>query len=250
MKLSNIIAPLLATGAAAAAVLRPRQTESKPVYFVLAGDSTTAVNGGWGDGFLENTLLAPAAGINLGHSGATTVSFRAGGDWANVLDEIESHTATHEVFVTIQFGHNDQKADKNISIPDYATNLRAFAEEVTSALATPILVTSLTRRTFKNGSVVENLSNERAATIEVAEDLGVGFIDLNKASTDYVNAIGSSAADYYNLAAGDRTHLNGWGGVVFGRMVSDLLVEKFEDVKAWTVPNATLSEQIRDGVAA
>jgi lysophospholipase L1-like esterase len=232
MKLSNIIAPLLATGAAALAVLRPRQTASKPVYFVLAGDSTTAVGGGWGDGFLENTLRAPASGINLGHSGATTVSFRAGGDWATVLDEIKTHTATHEVFVTIQFGHNDQKADKNISITDYATNLRDFAEEVTSALATPILVTPLTRRTFKNGTVVENLSNERAAT------------------TDYVNAIGASAADGYNLAAGDRTHLNDWGGVVFGRLVSDLLVEKFEDVKAWTVANETLSEQIRDGVAA
>jgi hypothetical protein len=101
MKLSNIIAPLLATRGVTAAVL-PRQTGDKPAYFVLAGDSTTAVGGGWGDGFLENTLLAPAAGINLGHSGATTVSFRAGGDWSNVIDEIKSHTATHEVFVTIQ----------------------------------------------------------------------------------------------------------------------------------------------------
>jgi len=250
MKLSNIIAPLLATGAAASALLRPRQTESRPIYFVLAGDSTTAVAGGWGDGFLETTIRSPASGINLGHSGATTVSFRAGGDWATVLDEIKTHTATHEVFVTIQFGHNDQKADKNISITDYAANLRTFAEEVTSALATPILVTPLTRRTFKNGTVVENLSNERAATIEVAEDLGVGFIDLNRASTDYVNAVGASAADGYNLAQGDRTHLNPWGGVIFGRMVSDLLVEKFEDVREWTVANATLSEQIRDGVAA
>jgi hypothetical protein len=33
-------------------------------------------------------------------------------------------------------------------------------------------------------------------------------------------------------------------------MVSDLLVEKFEDVKAWTVANETLSGLIRDGVAA
>lgn len=108
----------------------------------------------------------------------------------------------------------------------------------------------MTRRTFSGGAVVENLSNERNATIQVAESLGVGFIDLNKASTDYVNAIGASAADSYNLAQGDRTHLDTWGGVVFGRMVSDLLVEKFEDVKAWTVANETLSGLIKDGVAA
>ena len=253
MKLSTIIAPLLATGQAATAAVPPHhRPENKPAYFVLAGDSTTAIDGGWGDGFLETTLRSPAGGINLGHSGATTVSFRAGGDWANVLDEIKTHKATHKVFVTIQFGHNDQKPDKNISLADYANNLHAFATEVTAAHATPILVTSLTRRTFNSttNTVVENLANERAATIEVAEGLGARFIDLNRASTDYCNAIGSAASDAYNLAAGDRTHLNPWGGVVFGRLVSDLLVEKFEDVKKWTVPNATLSEQIREGVPA
>ena len=103
MKLSNFIAPLLATGGATAAVL-PRQTEDKAAYFVLAGDSTTAVGGGWGDGFLETTLLAPAAGINLGHSGATTKSFRAGGDWANVTRDIGAYKQDYNVYVTIQVG--------------------------------------------------------------------------------------------------------------------------------------------------
>jgi hypothetical protein len=56
--------------------------------FVLAGDSTTAVNGGWGDGFIQ-TLQVPANGKNLGHSGATTVSFRAGGDWNKVLSSVK-----------------------------------------------------------------------------------------------------------------------------------------------------------------
>ena len=46
--------------------------DDKPPLFLLAGDSTTAVAGGWGDGFLENTLAFPAAGINFGHSGRST----------------------------------------------------------------------------------------------------------------------------------------------------------------------------------
>ena len=78
----------------------------KPAYFLLAGDSTTATQsangGGWGDGFLNTTLRSPASGINLGHSGATTVSFREGGDWAAVLEQVKTHTKTHDVFVTIQ----------------------------------------------------------------------------------------------------------------------------------------------------
>lgn len=80
--------------------------------FILAGDSTTAVQstggGGWGNGFLS-FLKSPAWGINKGHNGATTVSFVAGGDWANVTGYVDSKTADgYDVYVTIQFGHNDQ----------------------------------------------------------------------------------------------------------------------------------------------
>lgn len=46
----------------------PACSPCRPPFFVLAGDSTTAVQseggGGWGDGFLS-FLRAPAAGANL-----------------------------------------------------------------------------------------------------------------------------------------------------------------------------------------
>ena len=100
MKLSHFFTPLLAIGATASAL--PSRPKSKPAYFVLAGDSTTAPDGGWGDGFLSTAVREPGSGINLGHSGATTVSFREGGDWAAVLEQVKTHTKTHDVFVTIQ----------------------------------------------------------------------------------------------------------------------------------------------------
>lgn len=79
---------------------------AKPAYFVLAGDSTTTTQnsggGGWGAGFLNDTLCPPAGGKNYGHNGATTVSFRAGGDWDTVLEQVQNYTDSHEVFVTIQ----------------------------------------------------------------------------------------------------------------------------------------------------
>ena len=84
---------------------------AKPPAFFLAGDSTTAVQstggGGWGNGFLA-TLKSPAYGVNKGHNGATTVSFVDGGDWAQVLDLVKNATSQYDVYVTIQFGHNDQ----------------------------------------------------------------------------------------------------------------------------------------------
>lgn len=231
--------------------------QSKPPFFLLAGDSTTAIGGGWGDGFLENTLKAPAAGLNYGHSGATTVSFRAGGDWATVLSEISIHKADSDVYVTIQFGHNDQKEEANISLEQFSENLGVFVDEVRDAGGEPILVTSLTRRVFSGDppTIVQSLANERAAAIEVAEAKESKFIDLNIASEDYCNAIGPEASWQYNLfnatRQGDTTHLNEYGGVVFGRLVSDLLNEKYGEVFGeWTVPNATLSEALAEGVPA
>lgn len=80
---------------------------------MLAGDSTTAPDGGWGDGFLSTAVREPASGINLGHSGATTVSFRNGGDWAAVLDQIKSHAKSHQVFVTIQVSQSPRNQARN-----------------------------------------------------------------------------------------------------------------------------------------
>jgi hypothetical protein len=71
-----------------------------------------------------------------------------------------------------------------------------------------------------------------------------------------VNAIGQKGADTYNwgengTTGSDRTHLNPWGEVVFARMVSDLLVEKYEsEFEEWTVGNETLSGLIKDGQVA
>jgi hypothetical protein len=95
-----------------------------PAYFLLAGDSTTApqnaakTGGGWGDGFLNFTLKQGAGGKNYGHNvfdmdeavlinadskqGATTVSYRNGGDWTNILNDLKSHTGSYSVYVTIQ----------------------------------------------------------------------------------------------------------------------------------------------------
>jgi hypothetical protein len=77
-------------------------SDEGPVYWLLAGDSTTATNGGWGDAFLSTTVAEGSSGVNYGHSGATTKSFRAGGDWGELIDEVSTHKASYRVYVTIQ----------------------------------------------------------------------------------------------------------------------------------------------------
>jgi hypothetical protein len=74
----------------------------KPVYWLLAGDSTTAPGGGWGDAFLSTTVTAGSTGHNWAKSGATTKSFRDGGYWKSVLDGIKQYKDAYRVYVTIQ----------------------------------------------------------------------------------------------------------------------------------------------------
>lgn len=75
----------------------PRAKE--PAFF-LAGDSTTAIDGGWGNGLLA-PLIEPAWGINFGLSGATTESFKARGYWGNVTAHVKEYAKAWDVYVTI-----------------------------------------------------------------------------------------------------------------------------------------------------
>ncbi|ATZ50485.1 hypothetical protein BCIN_05g08330 [Botrytis cinerea B05.10] len=233
-------------------------SSANPPAFILAGDSTTAVQnaaltgGGWGDGFIA-TLRNGAGGINYGHNGATTVSFVNGGDWAKVLASVAKYKADYTTFVTIQFGHNDQKATANISVAEYMDNLKNMAEDVKAAGGTPILVTSLTRRSFNSsGLASESLAVQANATIAVAKSIGSLYIDLNRASTDYVDAIGATNAATYNLKPTDFTHLNTAGSVLFGNIVSGLIDVTVGssfgfNIKTYTKPNATIAKDVASG---
>jgi lysophospholipase L1-like esterase len=79
---------------------------AKPVHWLLAGDSTTAPKGGWGDAFLSTTVASKSSGHNYAKSGATTASFRAGGYWKSVIQDVATYKADYRVYVTIQVGSN------------------------------------------------------------------------------------------------------------------------------------------------
>ncbi|CAH0020847.1 unnamed protein product [Clonostachys rhizophaga] len=239
---------VLFTLAAALTQALPTTNHQKelPPYFILTGDSTTAVNGGWGDGFLR-FLQNTTGGVNIGKSGATTVSFRSGGYWAKAIQAVKDQKCNYRPIVTIQFGHNDQKAEANITLTQFQANMEQLAREVISAGGTPIILTSLTRRTFSGGKVIENLAEHSQAAIDAAEAVGIQYQGLNRASTDYINAIGSANADKYNLSPTDRTHLNVSGETVFGRMVADLILRGRPDLAAYFIKRKALSDKIWSG---
>ncbi|KAL2826285.1 SGNH hydrolase-type esterase domain-containing protein [Aspergillus cavernicola] len=200
---------------------RPHKPSTLPPAFFLAGDSTTATNGGWGDTFVTS-LTSGSTGANFGDSGATTSSFRNEGFWADVLAAVESHKDEYRPFVTIQFGHNDQKTESGLAT--FVENLVQFDADVRAAGGEPIFLTSLSRRNYgDDGTVTQDLGNVRNMTIQAAQQTGALWADLNQASREYLNAIGEENAMSYNLSEDDNTHINKEGEVVFAGIVGLLL---------------------------
>lgn len=213
---------------------------------------THSIGQGWGDGFLNTTLHNGATGKNFGHNGATTVSFRAGGDWSWVLGNASASLPSYDPYITIQFGHNDQKPAANISITEFTANLVQFVKDVRAVPATPILVTSLSRRNYQNTTngekIVENLADVTAAAINAATEAKCTYINLNKASEDYLNAIGPQDAYTYNLNPTDYTHLNKEGSIVFGNLVATLMNQNVTGVGEYVVPEAEIAKALEEGV--
>jgi lysophospholipase L1-like esterase len=146
MKCSQIVLSLALLGTALSV---PSSSIGKPPYFILAGDSTTASEGGWGDALLSY-LIDPADGTNPAKNGATTVSFRDEGLWDQALKNIPQHRADFEPLVTLQFGHNDQKPEKNITLDQFRDNLSEMAQEVEELGGIPVSCDELCRQPVKH----------------------------------------------------------------------------------------------------
>lgn len=116
-------------------------------------------------------------------------------------------------------------------------------------------MTPLSRRTFNSSGVVtQDLEPQRLATIGVANALNISYIDLNLASTKYLNSIGKADAATYNRIPTDYTHLSPVGSILFGDMVSWLLTtgagtQRYaKDIAAYTCPNKTIVADIESGI--
>lgn len=112
----------------------PAARAAKPPKFFLIGDSTVAVDGGWGDGLLSY-LKSPAEGDNRGVSGSTTVSWKSSGRWDTLLKDVGAAKNDFEPVVTIQFGHNDQKV---MELDAFHSNLVNIGNDIKNAGGTPV----------------------------------------------------------------------------------------------------------------
>jgi lysophospholipase L1-like esterase len=171
----------------------------QPSKIILVGDSTTAVFGGWGPSFCGYHVTSFMACVNLARGGRSTGNYRAEGSWDIARSEMRT-PGYRDIWVLIQFGHNDQPGKPGRSTDlatEFPANLKRYVEEARAAGAHPVLVTPLTRRSFVDGKLVNDLAPWAAATRKVAAELKVPLLDLNADSSAAVAAMGSAAADRF-----------------------------------------------------
>ncbi|MBO9547480.1 rhamnogalacturonan acetylesterase, partial [Caulobacter sp.] len=186
---------------AAALVATPALAQTDPPPFkatkiVLVGDSTTAVNSGWGGAFCATRVTSNVACVNLGRGGRSTKTYRSEGSWTLALGEMKGGPFV-DTYVLIQFGHNDAygRAERLTDLAtEFPANLKRYVEEARAAGAHPVLVTPLSRRQFKDGGLVDDLVPWADAVRAVAAETGTPLVELNARSAAAAQALGALKA--------------------------------------------------------
>ncbi len=206
----------------------------------LAGDSTVVDQdkepwAAWGQ-MLPYFFTDRIAIANEAESGETIKSFIG----ERRLDKVMSTIKAGD-YLMIQFAHNDQKMGAGY-VPaetDYKDYLRQYIGLARGKGATPILVTSMNRRTFDaEGHITNSLGDYPQAMREVAAEEHVALIDLNAMSKPLYEAMGVEgtlkAFVHYpaNTFPGqaeelkDDTHFNAYGAFELARCVVDAIARQ------------------------
>ena len=207
----------------------------------LMGDSTMAEKDlpkageerGWGM-MLQNFLNPEEVKvINYAQNGRSTKSFIDLGLWDKVYAAIQPGD-----YVFIQFGHNDAKADDPAryaaAFGAYQDNLRIFIDGVREKGGTPVLITPVARRWFKEGGLDRNCHTDYPAAMKaVASEKNVTLLDVTTPTLDWIEGLGDEASKaYFMISTGknDNTHLVPAGARKVTEIVCGLIKEQIPEL--------------------
>ena len=231
-----------------------------PVTLYTIGDSTMAPTtqcdedpGDPGRGWAEplQQFFDPAQLVvrNCAVSGRSTKSFIDEGRWQKVLDRIVPGD-----LLLIQFGHNDAKKSdpKRYTDPEttFKENLRRFVNEARGKGATPILATSIVRRQFgKDGTLRDSHGRYVPAAAEVAAELNVPLVDMNRLTGELVLKYGPeeskklylyvepNVAERFPDGNADDTHLCIRGAEEFAALFAEACAAANNPLGRYVKPN-------------
>jgi pectinesterase len=245
-------------------------TDKAPITIFMIGDSTMAnknITGGnpergWGmvlQGFFSEDVVIDNHAVN----GRSSKSFIDEGRWDAVLSKIKKGD-----YVFIQFGHNDEKANPDRHTDPGTTfdeNLRRFVRETRERGGIPVLFNSIVRRNFRrpNDEAIAKDARNEAGTSKneeegtvlydthgayldsprnVAKEMGVTFIDMNKITHDLVEGMGPedskrlfmwvepNKVPAFPKGREDNTHLNVYGAKVVAGLAVEAIAEAIPEL--------------------
>lgn len=249
--------------AAALILFSAFRADKSVITIFMIGDSTMAnkkIDGGnpergWGmvlPGFFSEDIKID----NHAANGRSSKSFISEGRWEKVISKVKKGD-----YVFIQFGHNDEKADSTRHTAPGTTfdeNLRRYVNETRAKGGIPVLFNSIVRRNFvqpKDASITKDVrrtpgekEQPQEGTIlfdthgayldsprNVAKELGVTFIDMNKITHDLVQELGPveskklfmfvepNQVPAFPKGREDNTHLNIYGARTIAGLAVDAI---------------------------
>jgi len=218
---------------------------------------------GWGM-YLQAFFNTDSVEVNnRGKSGASTRTFY---ETENLWPSVKKQMKVGD-YLIIQFAHNDEKckgedvyvynsdmrAQGKDTIVDmrgtepnttYKEYLRKFIREAREMGVTPILMSPICRAYFKDGKINNEgrhiLSEEKnypRSMREVADEMGVPFLDMTERSRDLYEEAGQNycMTNYFNC--GDKTHTSAAGGMAIASLAYELISQSPElaPMHAWLV---------------
>lgn len=210
--------------------------DKRKIKVWLIGDSTMSVKEkkaypetGWGmpfTHFFDSTVVID----NRAKNGRSTRTFISENLWQAVADNLKEGD-----YVFIQFGHNDEakeKTERYTTPEQYKSNLKKFIKESRDKRAIPVLLSPVSRRYFDStGRIRETHLIYSQLVEQVASELKVPFIDLDKRSRELYQKLGPEvskllflqleANEHPNYPDGknDNTHFNELGARKIAQIV-------------------------------
>ncbi len=221
-----------------------KREAGKPVVF-FTGDSTVKnedkdKDSMWGWASVAHTVFntKKCTLVNAAKAGRSARTFLEEGRWDRVYNSLQPGD-----YVLIQFGHNDMgditggKARADIRgvrdsshvyrlekdrtykvVYSYGWYLRKFVGDVREKGAIPVIISMTPRNEWPNGKIERRPGSCATWAKEVADELGVAFVDMHNLTADYLDRkVGSKekAAKYYKR---DHTHTSLLGAELNAKM--------------------------------
>lgn len=220
-------------------------TAQEAITIYTIGDSTMAnkpnpdenPERGWGQ-ILPQFLNEKARVENRAVNGRSTRSFIDENRWDTVYNKLKKGD-----YVFIQFGHNDQKVNspERYTNPHtaYRNNLIRFVKETREKGATPVLFTSIVRRSFNEDSTLVDTHGAYPMEMRlVAQQYNVPLIDLQYLTEQLEESYGVEGSkklhlhfekgenSFYKDGKHDDTHLSMLGATEVVKLaVKELIIK-------------------------